>query len=102
VWPNLNGKQRQTWAVRLAILLGRMHHFGCMHGDLKWNNILVLSAEKAEKVLLCDLDGSKIDSGLNYPKASIDLRRFLKDMQTWDNDVKRRIMFLHIWKKWAG
>ncbi len=98
VWPRLDVCVRKGLLVRMALMLGRMHLFGGLHGDLKWSNILV-RGQKGEELYLIDLDGSKIVGPGKHRAKRKDLERFLVDLtrvQLGDSD---RAFFLKCWER---
>lgn len=100
VWPTLNDAQRKTLLIRLACILGRMHRFGGLHGDLKWDNILVCAQEG--RVTLVDFDGSRILRRVTAKKANKDVARFLKDLKGGDDSGRWTGLFYNSWKKWIN
>lgn len=98
VWPALAADQRLTLLVRLADLLGRMHRFGGLHGDLKWSNILVDAS--AAEVTLVDFDGSRILRNPTAKRAHKDIDRFLKDLKRVDPSERWVRIFYQSWHKW--
>lgn len=100
LWPGLDVQSRGGVLAKLGCLLGRMHRFGCLHGDLKWNNILLRPADGDREVVLTDLDGSRVYSRLNFDKAKKDLKRFLRDLSLKGQDDRNQSLFFGCWKKW--
>jgi len=98
VWPDLTDVQRKTLLIRLAGILGRMHRFGCLHGDLKWDNILVCARDG--RVTLVDFDGSRILRRPTAKRANKDIARFLKDLKGGDGSGRWTRLFFNSWKKW--
>ena len=58
-----------------------MHRVGMLHGDLKWDNIMVANEPALENVRLVDLDGSSASAGCNLPRARKEFDRFLRDLE---------------------
>jgi tRNA A-37 threonylcarbamoyl transferase component Bud32 len=100
VWPRLDGSQRRGLLARLAMLLGRMHRFGAIHGDLKWQNIILQTREGGGAITLTDLDGSRIMRPVNLRRPEKDLARWLRDLEERDEAGVYKAFFLHSWRKW--
>ncbi|APG26637.1 hypothetical protein A7E78_01420 [Syntrophotalea acetylenivorans] len=98
-WPMLDQGKKKSLLVKLGILFGRMHLFGCLHGDLKWDNILLQNTGEKSEVILIDLDGTRVRSHLRDARARRDIERFLRDLRKWasDEDVQ---FFLKSWQRW--
>lgn len=71
---------------KLAILqevgreIGIMHALGCLHGDLKWSNILIKKINARYKCFFTDFDGSKIRKHLSGNSMIRELSRFYMEM----------------------
>lgn len=102
VWPDLTEVERRSLLVRLAQILGRMHRFGCLHGDLKWDNILVHYDDEGWQVTLVDLDGSRILQKPVKKRAYKDIQRFLKDLDQADSSGYWTHFFYKSWYKWTA
>lgn len=100
VWQGLSDAQRCCLLIVLAQLLGRMHRFGCLHGDLKWDNILVCATGKGWRITLVDLDGSRVLRRPAANRAIRDVGRFLRDLEQVDTTGQWGRMFRRSWKKW--
>jgi tRNA A-37 threonylcarbamoyl transferase component Bud32 len=98
-WSRIEQARQKELLAKLGALLGRMHRFGCLHGDLKWNNILV---SRSGQIVLTDLDGSRIRSRLGSESARRDLRRFQRDLASRQIATAERDFFLACWRRWAG
>jgi tRNA A-37 threonylcarbamoyl transferase component Bud32 len=79
-WRQLDEVERLRLAEFFGNLLGKMHRVGMLHGDLKWDNILVGHEPSLETVRLVDLDGSSTMSRFSAARAQNDFARFLKDL----------------------
>jgi tRNA A-37 threonylcarbamoyl transferase component Bud32 len=101
VWPRLNDSGRRGLLARLAMLLGRMHRSGAVHGDLKWQNILVQTRKVGQTITLTDLDGSRILHWFVRGRPARDLARFFRDLQQNDPAGVYKAFFLHSWRKWS-
>jgi tRNA A-37 threonylcarbamoyl transferase component Bud32 len=99
VWPRLDSVAREGILARLAFLLGRLHLFGGVHGDLKWNNILV---NGQGDLCFTDLDGSRIVGPGKYRKKRKDLDRFLVDLAKAQPGNKDQAFFLKCWERWKS
>lgn len=101
LWPRLDAAERRGLLTRLALLLGRLHLFGGLHGDLKWSNILV-RGQMGKELYLIDLDGSKI-VGSGKPRAKRkDLKRFLVDLTKFQSGDIDKVLFLKCWERWSS
>ena len=99
VWPRLDAVEKKGILARLALLFGKLHLFGGVHGDLKWNNILV-NGQGA--LFLIDLDGSKIVGPGKYRSKRKDLDRFLVDLAKAQPGNKDQAFFLKCWERWKS
>lgn len=100
-WLKLDQGKKKSLLAKLGILLGRMHHLGCQHGDLKWDNILLQDTGAKSEVILIDLDGTRVRSHLRYARARKDLERFLRDLRKWASDEDMQF-FLKSWQRWRA
>jgi tRNA A-37 threonylcarbamoyl transferase component Bud32 len=101
VWPRLGDAERRGLLIRLAMLFGRMHLFGAVHGDLKWNNILVRDQD-CRDLFLTDLDGSRIVGPGKRRAKRADLGRFLLDLAKVEPGEKHLSFFLECWARWGS
>jgi tRNA A-37 threonylcarbamoyl transferase component Bud32 len=79
-WGQLGKAEKVRFGEFFGDLLGKMHRVGMLHGDLKWDNILVGRDPSLENVRLVDLDGSSTTSRFSQVRVQNDLARFLKDL----------------------
>jgi tRNA A-37 threonylcarbamoyl transferase component Bud32 len=99
ILPKLDAGSRQDLLAGLGSLLGRMHRLGCLHGDLKWSNILVGPLEDGERdVCLVDLDGSRILKRPKHGRMLRDLRRFCQDLEA-HSAPEEQARFYQNWRK---
>lgn len=98
LWRSLEERARSALLVRLAMTLGTMHRFGCLHGDLKWNNLLVV---RSGSVVLTDLDGSRILVRPTLERARKDIGRFLRDLNSRQSETVVAERFLACWRRWS-
>jgi tRNA A-37 threonylcarbamoyl transferase component Bud32 len=101
VWPEADGQIRKDILAQLGILLGRMHRCGCVHGDLKWNNILLRPIAGSYEIVLTDLDGSRILAGMNPRAVRKDLGRFLRDLDSMGDPPEVREFFLKCYETYS-
>ena len=101
-WPELQDPERKTLVAALATLLGRMHRFGLLHGDLKWNNIMVWRDNGRLRVILVDFDGSRQLRHPSRRQADRDLRRFLSDLRRYDPTGIWENRFMRAWSAWLA
>jgi tRNA A-37 threonylcarbamoyl transferase component Bud32 len=88
--------------VDTAILLGRLHRYGAVHGDLKWANLLVHRHPGKPTVILTDLDGAHLIKHRLQRRAAGDLERFLRDLQQRDPHGQYRKPFVDAWRRWSN
>jgi tRNA A-37 threonylcarbamoyl transferase component Bud32 len=93
-WQEYSDEQQETMLIRIAVLLARMHRLGCVHGDLKWANVLV----KGDTPYLIDLDGSRVLKRWNTAVFRKDIKRFLVDIDKYSRQ-DFRLLFLKCWEK---
>ncbi|WP_306537216.1 lipopolysaccharide kinase InaA family protein [Geobacter sp.] len=98
-WKQLTDTEKVRFGEFFGTLLGTMHRVGMLHGDLKWNNIMVTNEPTLETVRLVDLDGSAASGGCNFPRARKDLNRFLKDLDREEGSVPLRNRVIEAWQK---
>jgi tRNA A-37 threonylcarbamoyl transferase component Bud32 len=97
VWQDASSEERIDLLVRIAIILGLMHRFGCIHGDLKWSNLLI---DADGDVRLIDLDGSRV-CRWNARSCTKDIQRFIADTHRYRVSDTDRKIFVSVWKRWA-
>jgi tRNA A-37 threonylcarbamoyl transferase component Bud32 len=96
-WPLLDTDERKTVLVRLGIKLGLMHQSGGIHGDLKWNNILI---DEDNHIYFIDFDGSRISFSCRSFKIAKDIDRFLKDLSKYERNESVKFSFSKVFSKW--
>lgn len=98
-WAQLVEADKLRFGEFFGALLGTMHRVGMLHGDLKWDNILVGNVPSWETVRLVDLDGSKATARFSLKRAHKDLARFLKDLDKEEGSVNLRSRVIAAWQK---
>lgn len=98
-WLQLVETEKQRLAERFGELLGRMHRLGMLHGDLKWDNIMVGNVPSPETVRLVDLDGSSAVARCDQGQAQKDFDRFLKDLDKYEADEIFRDRVTQAWER---
>jgi hypothetical protein len=93
---------RKALLVHMAILLGRLHRYGAVHGDLKWANLLVSQHPGNPTIILTDLDGARLLKHTAQRRAAKDLQRFLRDLQPRDPHGEYRKLFVDSWRRWSN
>lgn len=103
VYQSETAAWRRDILVRLAIVFGRLHRFGGIHGDTNWDNILLRPQGKNVALTLVDLDGSCIPP-LSLPGRPVkDIWHFIRDMRRRGGDRQEEIsLFLRCWGRWSG
>lgn len=101
LWPDLTTAKRNDMLVRSAILLGRMHRFGLLHGDTNWDNLLVKEGDGRLQPLLVDFDCGRVAT-LSDARAFRDIQHFVRDLMRDKNegDARQRDLFVAVWKRW--
>lgn len=102
LWPKLDERGCIDLVASLANLLGRMHRFGLLHGDLKWDNILVQRDSRSLRIQLIDFDGARSVKRPSQRHASKDLDRFLRDLRSNDPTGYWEARFMHGWSAWLA
>lgn len=98
-WARLAAAEKECFGVFFGELLGRMHRVGMLHGDLKWDNILVGNQPSLETARLVDLDGSSASVRFNRTRAQKDFARFLKDLAKEEAGTQLRGCVTRAWEK---
>jgi tRNA A-37 threonylcarbamoyl transferase component Bud32 len=98
-WGQLGEAEKVRFGEFFGDLLGKMHRVGMLHGDLKWDNILVGREPSQETVRLVDLDGSSAMSRYRRVPAHKDFARFLKDMAKEGGDVSLAGCVTQSWER---
>lgn len=99
VWDKADPQVRARLVELFGLFLGRMHRTGMIHGDLKWDNIMV-GAEAGEYVVnLVDLDGSRALKRHSISAARDDLERFLEDLAKEGGGEGAREKLLSFWQQ---
>ncbi|MFZ7124647.1 MAG: lipopolysaccharide kinase InaA family protein [Desulfobacterales bacterium] len=96
-WRSSDSIAKAQLLAFFANLFGRMHCSGILHGDLKWDNIMVDLKNIEDSARLVDIDGSKMLSHPSLGSAKKDIARFLKDLSKEDGVDERQSMFLKAW-----
>lgn len=73
--------------------IGRMHMLGCLHGDLKWSNILIRNSNGKYECFFTDLDGSKIKKKLSFSHIFNELARFYAEMLKYNLNQEEQETF---------
>lgn len=97
-WKQLIDSEKVRLGEFLGSLLGTMHRFGMIHGDLKWDNILVTNEPALETIRLIDLDGSSANAGCNFRRARKELNRFLRDLERAEKSVHLHNRVIKAWQ----
>lgn len=66
---------------RIGDAIGRMHRAGCIHGDLKWSNLIVIDPTGDPRPLFVDLEHAKYGHRLSDQERAKDLARFMVDVE---------------------
>lgn len=98
-WIAADRPAREGFIEFFGPFLGRMHGSGMIHGDLKWDNIMVGSETGAESVSLVDLDGSRALKKPSLTAARADLGRFLQDLAKEGGGREASDRLTHLWRR---
>lgn len=74
--------------------IGKMHKLGCIHGDIKWSNILIKIIDGKYRCFFVDLDGSEIKRRLSLSKIVDELSRFYVEMLKYKINSAEQEAFL--------
>jgi tRNA A-37 threonylcarbamoyl transferase component Bud32 len=97
-WGQLDAADKVRFGEFFGDLLGKMHRVGMLHGDLKWDNILVAAEPSMETARLVDLDGSSTMTRFIQARAKNDFARFLKDLAK-EGDSSLAHLVTRSWEK---
>lgn len=61
-------------------VIGRMHQSGCLHGDLKWSNLMVTDPVGDPSPLFVDLEHARYGHRVSDQERAKDLARFMVDV----------------------
>jgi len=99
-WTEIDDADRKSLLVRCAILYGRLHRSGAIHGDSNWDNILV--SNQGRNIQLIDMDCSRIYRVPRRKKNDRDIGHFFRDLGRFaPGNADSRRLFERIWRKWA-
>jgi tRNA A-37 threonylcarbamoyl transferase component Bud32 len=79
-------KENVPYKEKLSIMrevgreIGKMHRLGCLHGDMKWSNLLIKKINDNYKCFFIDLDSSKVKKNLTLLEIIDELGRFYIEM----------------------
>lgn len=74
--------------------VARMHKYGCLHGDLKWSNILIKDIEGTDSCFFVDFDGTKIKKSIGLSDVLPELSRIYIEMLKYGlNSEEKRAFF---------
>jgi tRNA A-37 threonylcarbamoyl transferase component Bud32 len=101
-WARANPVDKKALCVKICKLVGTMHRFGAVHGDLSWEKFMVLPSVTGDKIYLCDAHKVKNYKILNRKKSEIDVEVLVKAMERNGVEQNYRSLFKSCWLKWAG
>ncbi len=103
LWPGLADDRKLQVLTTLGNVFGRMHRQGCLHGDLKWDNIVLAFEGEQLTVRLVDLDGGRQLFRPSKWLARKDLARFVKDLHRAEVELDWEQRLLLSWQAgWEG
>lgn len=97
LWPTIGRGEKESLLLEIAEQFGRMHAAGCLHGDLKWDNLLVRCQSGQWQLKIVDLDGSHVLYASSNKTVKKDLDRFLRDLQKYEGDPTMARDFIECW-----
>ncbi len=98
-WTRLGENEKRDFLEFCGNFLGRMHRMGMLHGDLKWDNILVGEIPSPDNLRLVDLDGSTTMKRFSHRRARKDFDRFLKDLAKHEGSDHLRDTVIRAWER---
>jgi len=98
-WARLGENEKRDFLESCGELLGRMHRVGMLHGDLKWDNILVGEISSPDNLRIVDLDGSTAMKHFSHRRARKDFDRFLKDLAKHQGSDHLRDTVIRAWER---
>jgi tRNA A-37 threonylcarbamoyl transferase component Bud32 len=98
-WPLLGDEAKEQVLTFIGTSLGRMHRQGCLHGDLKWDNIIHFVGESGPDFRLVDLDGGRLLSAPSRTLAEKDRQRFLQDLRRAEADPRWLNLLQESWNE---
>jgi tRNA A-37 threonylcarbamoyl transferase component Bud32 len=100
-WCMLDEAGKRRMCASLGILLGSMHRFGVLHGNLKWENILICPVNGEQGFFFRDIDHLKMLRRSCRKKAEEDIRIFLGEMKRMETNKNNISFFIKCWQKWV-
>lgn len=97
--PILTPEEKLSVLNAVGKELRTMHALGCLHGDVKWSNILIKKTNTRYKCLFTDLDGSKIRKHLSNREIMRELSRFYLEMVKYSLCPEEKEAFLRSYYK---
>ncbi len=99
LWPSLAKNEKRRLLATLGAQLGKIHAVGWVHGDLKWDNLLLPAV--GERPIIIDWDGSfRPPAALRRWQTKKDLQRFLVDLERFGGSAAEKAFFLSWWRRW--
>jgi tRNA A-37 threonylcarbamoyl transferase component Bud32 len=98
-WSRNGRRDKIELLSRVGFLMGKMHRMNCSHGDMKWNNILVLPGQTDPEVVFVDTDSARIASRPPSRRIRKDIDRFLRDLRKNEKDPFFSELFRKNWSK---
>lgn len=80
-WRGATEEERLVALIKCAEIIGALHAAGWSHGDLKWQNILVVANSADPEIVLVDVDAARRHFWGIKRHALNDVNRFLCDMK---------------------
>jgi hypothetical protein len=99
-WGSLAPERKEEVLLAIGRTLGGMHRRGCLHGDLKWDNILLAGGQAEPSFRLVDLDGGRLLPFSSQLLGRKDLRRFVQDLRRAEGAGScREELLLRAWRE---
>lgn len=94
-WNDIPYKSKQMIMRSLGRLIRKMHYYGCFHGNLTWNNIILKQHDTRYRFYFSDLDGSKVKKILTYKERVKDIGRFYLEFERYMIDPELQNHFMN-------
>ncbi|BCR05192.1 hypothetical protein DESUT3_22610 [Desulfuromonas versatilis] len=103
LWESLSAGGKKSCLVQLAVLFGRLHRLGAIHGDTNWDNILAAPRGAGYDLFLVDMDCSRVYGRVREAKVRKDIKHVFRDLHRLspgDHELDRG--FRACWERWSG
>lgn len=98
-WRANGVEQRKAVLRKCAEMIGAMHAARWCHGDLKWQNILVVESGGQLETVLVDVDAARRHCLTGRRHATNDMNRFVRDLKKARADEEMVRLFVSAWEE---